>query len=74
MDADVGKIMDALRSQAPNTILILTADNGAWLDANPDDGTIPFRGEKGSAFEGGWGVPGIVWWPDHIPAGVQYAR
>jgi arylsulfatase A-like enzyme len=71
LDADIGKIMDAIRAQAPNTIVILTADNGAWLDAYPDAGTIPFRGEKGSAFEGGWRVPGIMWWPDHIAAGAQ---
>src|SRR5262249_18697460 len=35
-------------------------------------GTTPFRGEKGSAFEGGWRVPGIMWWPGHIPAGARY--
>ena len=46
--------MDAIRANAPNTIVILTADNGAWLDAYPDAGTTPFRGEKGSAFEAGW--------------------
>jgi arylsulfatase len=52
--------------------VIVTADNGAWLDAYPDAGTIPFRGEKGSAFEGGWRVPGIMWWPNHVPAGAHY--
>jgi arylsulfatase A-like enzyme len=74
LDADIGKVMDVIRTEAPNTIVILTADNGAWLDAYPDAGTIPFRGEKGSAFEGGWRVPAIMWWPDHIPAGAQYGE
>jgi arylsulfatase len=74
MDADIGRIMDAIRAEAPNTIVILTADNGAWLDAYPDAGTTPFRGEKGTPFEGGWRVPAIMWWPDHIPAGVQYGE
>jgi arylsulfatase A-like enzyme len=74
MDADIGRIMDELRADAPNTIVLLTADNGAWLDAYPDAGTIPFRGEKGSSFEGGWRVPGIMWWSGHIPAGVQYGE
>jgi Sulfatase len=74
MDADIGKVMDAIRAEAPNAIVILSADNGAWLDAYPDAGTIPFRGEKGSAFVGGWRVPGIMWWPDHIPAGVLYGE
>ena len=52
MDSNIGKIMDAIRAVAPDTIVIHTADNGAWQDAWPDAGTIPFRGEKGSGFEG----------------------
>ncbi len=74
MDADIGRVLDAIHQYAPNTIVILTADNGAWLDAYPDAGTTPFRGEKGSAFEGGWRVPAIMTWPGHIPAGVQYGE
>ena len=31
--------MDAIRAEAPNTIVIITADNGAWQDAWPDAGT-----------------------------------
>jgi arylsulfatase len=72
MDADIGRIMDEIRADAPNTIVILTADNGAWLDAYPDAGTTPFRGEKGSPFEGGWRVPGIMWWPGHVQAGGRF--
>jgi arylsulfatase len=72
LDTDIGRVMTALRNEAPNTIVIVTADNGAWLDAYPDAGTTPFRGEKGSPFEGGWRVPGIMWWPGHIPAGAHY--
>ena len=74
LDADIGKVMDEIRKDAPNTIVIVTADNGAWLDAYPDAGTTPFRGEKGSPFEGGWRVPGIMWWPGHIPARAQVRR
>jgi arylsulfatase A-like enzyme len=74
LDFNIGQIMDTIRVNAPNTIVILTADNGAWLDAYPDAGTTPFRGEKGTAFEGGWRVPGIMWWPNHIPSGVQYGE
>ena len=70
LDTDIGRIMEAIRANAPNTIVIITADNGAWVDAYPDAGTSPFRGEKGTPFEGGWRVPGIMWWPGHIPAGV----
>ena len=66
--------MDAIRAEAPNTIVIITADNGAWQDAWPDAGTHPFRGEKGSPFEGGFRVPGIMWAPGKIPAGARYGE
>jgi len=72
LDDNIGRIMDVIRAEAPDTIVITTADNGAWQDAYPDGGTHPFRGEKGSAFEAGWRVPGIMWWPNHIPAGAKY--
>jgi arylsulfatase A-like enzyme len=48
-----GRVMDEIRADAPNTIVIVTADNGAWLDAYPDAGTTPFRGEKGSPSKAG---------------------
>jgi arylsulfatase A-like enzyme len=41
LNADIGRVMTALRNEAPNTIVILTADNGARLDAYPDAGTTP---------------------------------
>ena len=72
LDDNIGRIMDIIRAEAPNTIVILTADNGAWQDAWPDAGTVPFRGEKGSPFEGGFRVPGLMWWPEHIPEGARY--
>jgi arylsulfatase len=70
LDSDIGRIMDTIRAEAPDTIVIVTADNGAWQDAWPDAGTHPFRGEKGSPFEAGWRVPGIMWAPGKIPAGL----
>jgi arylsulfatase A-like enzyme len=70
LDYNIGRIMDVIRAEAPDTIVIFTADNGAWQDAWPDAGTHPYRGEKGSAFEAGWRVPGIMWAPGKIPAGV----
>jgi len=70
LDSNVGRIMDAIRAEAPDTIVVFTADNGAWQDAWPDAGVTPFRGEKGSVFEGGFRVPGIMWAPGRIPAGL----
>ena len=74
LDADIGKILDEIRADAPDTIVIVTADNGAWMDAYPDAGTTPFRGEKGTPYEGGWRVPAIMWWPNHVPAGAVYGE
>ena len=39
LDDNIGKVMDAIRAVAPNTIVVVTADNGAWQDAWPDAGT-----------------------------------
>ena len=74
LDSNIGKVMDEIRAEAPDTIVIITADNGAWQDAWPDAGTVPFRGEKGSPFEGGFRVPGIMWAPGKIPAGARYGE
>jgi len=68
-DSNIGRVMDAIRAEAPDTIVVFTSDNGAWQDAWPDAGVTPFRGEKGSAFEGAWRVPGIMWAPGRIPPG-----
>ena len=48
---NIGRMMDAIRAEAPNTIVIVTADNGAWQDAYPDAGTVPFRGRKAPALK-----------------------
>ena len=71
MDANCGIVLQALRSAGidKNTIVLWTVDNGAWIDAYPDAGYQPFRGMKGTGFEGGWRVPTIMSSPGHIPAG-----
>ena len=69
LDSNIGRVMDAIRAEAPDTIVVFTSDNGAWQDAWPDAGVTPFRGEKGSVFEGAFRVPGIMWAPGRIPAG-----
>ena len=74
LDDNIGKVMAAIREVAPNTIVVITADNGAWQDAWPDAGVTPFRGEKGSPFEGGFRMPGIMWAPGKIPAGARYGE
>jgi arylsulfatase len=71
VDSNSGQVVQALRDAGidRNTIVVWTTDNGAWIDAWPDAGYTPFRGMKGTVFEGGWRVPAVMWWPGHIPAG-----
>jgi len=71
LDSNSGQIVQALRDAGieQNTIVVWTTDNGPWIDAWPDAGYTPFRGMKGTGFEGGWRVPGIMWAPGRIPGG-----
>ena len=54
---------------AGNTIVIFTSDNGAETFSWPDGGNTPFRGEKGTTFEGGFRVPTVVRWPGTVKPG-----
>jgi arylsulfatase len=71
LDDNSGQVLQAIRDAgiAENTLVVWTTDNGAWLDAWPDAGYTPFRGMKGTSFEGGFRVPCIAWWPGHIKPG-----
>src|SRR4029079_13204432 len=72
LDDNSGQVVQAIRDLglAENTLVVWTTDNGAWIDAWPDAGYTPFRGMKGSSFEGGFRVPAIAWWPGHIKPGT----
>src|SRR5262245_34003901 len=54
---------------ADNTIVVYTTDNGNELMLWPDGGYAPFRGEKGTTWEGGLRVPCMVRWPGKIKPG-----
>ena len=76
IDSYVGQIMDTIRDLGldKNTIVIYTTDNGPWLDAYPDAGYTPFRGAKGTPYEGGFRVPAFIWAPGRLKAGkVEHA-
>ncbi|WP_084310633.1 arylsulfatase [Pseudomonas jinjuensis] len=71
-DAMVGDLLKAVDDMgiADNTIVIYSTDNGPHMNSWPDAGQTPFRGEKNTNWEGGWRVPAMVRWPNHVPAGV----
>jgi len=56
---------------ADNTIVIFSSDNGAQKMTWPDGGNTPFRGEKGTWWEGGFRVPMFVRWPGVIEPGTK---
>ncbi len=69
-DAQVGQLLAKLDETglAKNTIVVYTSDNGAYQYMWPEGGTSPFRGDKGTTWEGGVRVPAMVRWPG-APAG-----
>jgi arylsulfatase A-like enzyme len=72
LDGSVGEVMEALRTEglATNTFVFFTSDNGPWLIQGRAGGSAGILREgKGSTWEGGMRVPGIAWWPGHVPAG-----
>ena len=71
MDVCIGEILKHLQDigEAENTIVIFTTDNGAEVFTWPDGGMTPFKGTKGTSFEGGFRVPAIIRWPGHVKAG-----
>ena len=71
LDWEVGEILrklDELRI-SDHTIVMFTSDNGAEIFSWPDGGNHPFRGEKGTVFEGGFRVPMLAKWPGVIEPG-----
>ena len=64
-DGHVGQLLNKLDKLdlSKNTIVIYTTDNGAYQYMWPEGGTTPFRGDKGTTWEGGVRVPCLIRWP-----------
>jgi len=74
LDDAVGALMKHLDDigEADNTLVVFTTDNGAEVFTWPDGGMTPFKGTKGTAYEGGFRAPCIVRWPGKVkPGSVQ---
>jgi arylsulfatase len=70
-DHHVGQLLDKLDELGitDNTIVIYSTDNGSQTNTYPDGGAEPFRGEKGSTWEGGFRVPALIRWPGVVEKG-----
>jgi arylsulfatase A-like enzyme len=70
-DMHIGQFLQLLDELgiADETIVFYSTDNGPHMNTWPDAAMTPFRGEKNTNWEGGWRVPAMVRWPNHIEAG-----
>jgi arylsulfatase A-like enzyme len=70
LDANIGRILAHLKQSGleENTWIVFTSDNGGM----PRDGgrNFPLRGAKGTLFEGGVRVPGLMRWPGRLEPGT----
>jgi arylsulfatase A-like enzyme len=73
LDWSIGQIRETLKKLKleENTLLIITSDNGPWLNYGNHAGSAGgLREGKGTSFEGGQRVPCLMTWKGTIPAGL----
>lgn len=69
MDDGIGEVLQILEleSMMQNTLVIFSSDNGGDPQFGADND--PYRNGKGTMYEGGTRVPGLIWWPGHVEGG-----
>jgi len=85
MDQGIGIVIDALKASGKfeDTLIFFISDNGGIVNKSRDEqhkrgafndwgDNTPYRGGKGSMFEGGHNVPFIAHWPNGITKKGKY--
>ena len=77
MDHHIGKLVHLLEDVgvAENTLIVFVSDNGGCTMEDDTSGTFPgnngpFRGGKGTTYQGGLNVPFLVHWKSRLPRGM----
>ncbi len=72
LDEGIGKVQQTIADNglAKDTLIVFTNDNGGATSNGSDNG--PFRGMKGSKWEGGVRVPFSLTWHQNLPRGAAY--
>jgi arylsulfatase A-like enzyme len=76
LDRNVGRVLQTLKEQGldDDTLIIFTSDNGGAHYIGVEGLNRPFRGWKGTFFEGGIRVPLFMRWPTRLPKGATLSE
>ncbi|VGO14180.1 Arylsulfatase [Pontiella desulfatans] len=72
MDQQIGNIIQSLKSKEvlENTLIFFASDNGGAGNSI----NLPYRGNKGTPYEGGVRVPSFIHWPKGLEGGRDFDR
>jgi len=75
MDSNIGKVLSALETEGlrDNTLIFFVSDNGGKIKGNYSY-NMPYRGEKGTLYEGGIRLPFCISWPAQLKGGNEYTE